>query len=469
MSAAPIDRLSPEDARILGLESAAIAGHTCKLVVVEPGPRGPIDLEELRTHVAARLDRVPRCRQRVAFAPLGLAAPAWVDDAGFDVARHVVAARADGVVSDERLRRIAGELMAAKLDHTRPLWRLDVVGPLDHGRTGLVMRIHHAMADGISALRICDDILWDPEPDAPHPEPSEWSPRPGPSGTRLLAGGIARRAAGAGRGAGRALGSAMRPRRIAAALRDAAGEPGALLRELRPLGTSSALDRRIGPRRELASATARLEDLKRIEHAAADHVGRKVTVNDVVLAAVAGGLRRWLRGTGGAAAPMRAQVPVSMHRRSETPDQLGNTDSFLFVDLPVAEPDPMRRLEMINAETVERKQRHDADTLYRFFHGLSHLSPLYREAMRLAAGPREFSLAISNVPGPREPVYVLGGRVAELSSIAEPADRHALRVSAVSLAGEMHIALCTDPDALPGLQRLARGIERSVEELLERC
>jgi diacylglycerol O-acyltransferase len=198
-------------------------------------------------------------------------------------------------------------------------------------------------------------------------------------------------------------------------------------------------------------------------------VGRKVTVNDVVLAAVAGGLRRWLRGTGGAAAPMRAQVPVSMHGRSETPDKLGNTDSFLFVDLPVAEADPMRRLELINAETVERKQRHDADALYRFFHGLSHLSPLYREAMRVAAGPREFSLAISNVPGPREPVYVLGGRVAELSSIAEPADRHALRVSAVSLAGEMRIALCTDPDALPGLQRLARGIERSVEELLDRC
>jgi diacylglycerol O-acyltransferase len=469
MSAAPIDRLSPEDARILGLESAAIAGHTCKLAVVEPGTQGPIELEELRSHVAARLDRAPRCRQRVAFAPLGLAAPAWVDDADFDVARHVVAARADGVVSDERLRRIAGQLMATKLDHTRPLWRLDLVGPLDRGRTGLVLRVHHAMADGISVLRICDDILWDAEPDAAHPEPSEWSPRAGPSGPRLLAGGIARRAWGAGRSVARALGSA-RPRRIAGALRDAAREPGALLRELRPLRSSSAaLDRHIGPRRELASAVARLEDLKRIEHAAGDHVGRKVTVNDVVLAAVAGGLRRWLRGTGGAAATMRAQVPVSMHGRSETPDQLGNTDSFLFVDLPVAEPDPMRRLELINAETVERKQRQDADALYRFFHGLSHLSPLYREAMRLAAGPREFSLAISNVPGPREPVYVLGRRVAELSSVAEPADRHALRVSAVSLAGEMCIALCADPDALSGLQRLARAIERSVEELLERC
>ncbi len=87
--------------------------------------------------------------------------------------------------------------------------------------------------------------------------------------------------------------------------------------------------------------------------------------------------------------------------------------------------------------------------------------------MRLAAGPREFSLSISNVPGPRDPVYVMGRRVSDLHSIAEPADRHALRVSAISLAGTMHFALCTDPDALPGVDSLGRGIERSVTELVE--
>ena len=165
---------------------------------------------------------------------------------------------------------------------------------------------------------------------------------------------------------------------------------------------------------------------------------------------------------------MRAQVPVSMHGREEGANQFSNLDSFIYVDLPVSEPDPIRRLERINAETVDRKAHHDADSLYRFFHGLSHVSPLYREAMKLAAGPREFSLSISNVPGPREPVYVLGGEVSDLHSIAEPADRHALRVSALSLAGTMHIALCTDPESLTGLDRLATGIEESVDELRER-
>jgi diacylglycerol O-acyltransferase / wax synthase len=466
MEGSRFERLGPEDARILGLENSAIAGHTCKVAVVEPGAGGPIELEELRAHVNARLDRVPRCRQRIVRTPLGLARPAWIDDERFDIARHVCGAETTGIVSEERFRAIAGELMSTRLDHARPLWRIDLVAPLDGGRTGLVIRIHHGMADGISALRMCGDVLWDAEPGAPLPDPSGWSPRPEPSDARLLAAGLADRAAGAGRSIAGGVGTLVRPRRLGAALREVAREPSALIRELTPLGGRSALDVRIGPRRELGFAGAPLERLKRVEHAVGERIGRHVTVNDVALAAVAGGLRRWLRGTG-SVAEMRAQVPVSMHRREEAPDELSNRDSFLYIDLPIAESDPLRRLELINAETVERKQLGDADALYDFFHRLSHAGPLYREAMRLAAGPREFSLAISNVPGPREPVYVLGRLVSDLHSVAEPADRHALRVSAVSLAGTMHFALCTDPDALSGVDRLARGIELSVDEMLD--
>ncbi len=155
---------------------------------------------------------------------------------------------------------------------------------------------------------------------------------------------------------------------------------------------------------------------------------------------------------------MRVQIPVSMHHRGEDPDELGNRDSFLFCDLPVAEPDPRKRLAAINAETLSRKQHHDADELYSFFHSLSHIRPLYRVASKLASGPREFALSVSNVPGPREPVQVLTGRVAELYSVAEPADRHALRASAVSLAGRMGFGFCTDPAAVPGVSRARRRI-----------
>ncbi len=182
---------------------------------------------------------------------------------------------------------------------------------------------------------------------------------------------------------------------------------------------------------------------------------------------MAGGLREWLGEDDGALPRLRAQIPVSLHHRDADARELGNRDSFLNVDLPLAEPDPLARLDAINAETVQRKRLGDAEELYDFFHALARFKHLSHSAERLAAGPREFSLSISNVPGPREPVSVGGRRVENLFSIAEPADRHALRISAISCAGELGIGLCTDPEALPGVSGLASAIERSLIELRE--
>ena len=238
--------------------------------------------------------------------------------------------------------------------------------------------------------------------------------------------------------------------------------PATLRRELWPLGADTAFDRQISGEREVAFTACELDDLKRIEHAAGDGV----TVNDVVLAMVAGAIRRWLGAHHQPVQAMRVQIPVSMHHRSEAPGELGNRDSFLFCDLPVAEPDPWKRLAAINAQTLSRKQHHDADELYSFFHSLSHVKPLYRVASGLASGPREFALSVSNVPGPREPVHVLTGRVAELYSVAEPADRHALRASAVSLGRRMGFGFCTDPGVVPGVAELAAGLDTSLRELL---
>jgi len=237
--------------------------------------------------------------------------------------------------------------------------------------------------------------------------------------------------------------------------------PGALRRELRPLGPRTGFDRPIGPAREVAFSACKLEDLKRIEHAA----GPGVTVNDVVLAAITGAIRRWLQVRHEPLQAMRAQVPVSMHHRGEEPDRLGNRDSFLFCDLPVSEPDPGRRLAAISGETRLRKERHDPQELYSFFHSLSHVRPLYRLAAGLASGPRGFALSVSNVPGPRDQVHLLGGLVTELYSVAEPAQGHAVRTSAISLAGRMGFGLCTDPEAVPDLGLLAGGLDDSLDEL----
>ncbi|MGH2989775.1 MAG: wax ester/triacylglycerol synthase family O-acyltransferase [Solirubrobacterales bacterium] len=459
------DRLSFDDAQILGLESAAITGHTCKIVVVDPPPEGaPIDTAQLRRHVEARLGRVRRCRQRVALTPLRLARPAWVDYPEFDIREHVGGYESEGVIDEERMHRIAAELMAERLDHTRPLWRMSVVGPLEDDRVAIVWRIHHCMADGVTAMRLGSQILWDSEPDPVPPEPDTWTPDPEPSRLTLLVTDLEERAGDAGRSIPRAARRVATPGEWVAAARAIARMPGSLARELTPLGSDSALDHHIGSRRELAFVSHPLETLRAIGKAAGERIGSHVTVNDVLLAAIAGALRKWL-GDDGDSQQLRVQIPVSMHHRDERPDALGNRDSFLFVDLPVHEPDPVRRLELINAETTIRKAAHDAEALYSFFHALSRLGPLGRDAVRVASGPREFSLSASNVPGPRDPIYVRGCRVAALYSVAEPADRHALRFSAVSCAGTMHFGLCTDPDALDGLRDVADGMDEAIAEL----
>jgi hypothetical protein len=191
-----------------------------------------------------------------------------------------------------------------------------------------------------------------------------------------------------------------------------------------------------------------------------------VTVNDVVLATVAGGLRRWLHSHHG---HVRVQVPVSLHTREESTEAAGNRDSFLNVDLPLDEDDALARLRALNAETSERKLDHDAQTLYDFFHAIGRFRPLYQGVTRLTSGPREFALSVSNVPGPRFRPDILGHPIAGLVSFAEPADRHALRVSVISLGGDLAFGLCSDPEAIASLDALAAALDESVAELEEAC
>jgi diacylglycerol O-acyltransferase / wax synthase len=421
------DELSVDDARILRLESDAIAGHTLKLLVLEPRAQ-PLDLSGLRELVARRLALEPRATQRVELSEGDT--PRWVEDADFDIAAHVrERAFAGGGIN--ALWDLAGGIMSERLDHTRPLWAIDLVGPLDDGRQAIVARIHHAMADGISCMRLLDAVLWDPDPEA--------TARPRARG---------RSEAGSGGAASKG------------PLRELVDMPGAIWRELVGHATASPLDRRIGADRSLAFVATSLEDLKRIGGALPGHV----TVNDVLLAVVAGGLGTWWREATARLPSIRAQIPVSLHSRDHD-EEIGNRDSFLNVDLPIDERDPIRRLEQINAETAKRKRLGDAGELYDFFHAIGRLGPVGRFAEHLASGPREFSLSVSNVPGPRAPISVAGRRVESLGSVAEPAQRHALRVSALSCAGSVNVGLCTDPDALPGVERLANSLEGALAEL----
>ncbi len=452
-----LERLSPEDARILALERGVIAGHTLKLVIVEAAAGAPPPgLDDVRAHIAPRLDRAPRLRQRLAPTPLGLARPAWVDDETFALERHVRAAGPGAGVDDAMLRELVSQAMCERLDRSRPLWSLQVVEGVDDRRTALIWKLHHCMADGQTAMRLAEEVLWQATPQAAPAAPSvSWQPRPAP-GTLALAALAAR---------DRVTGRSRRPPRPApATARPASPAPSAaaLRRELSPARARSPLDRRLSSRRTVAFAPVPLTDIKAVERAAP----ARVTVNDVVLAIVAGALRGWLEHGHGRLDDLRVQVPVSLHHAEPAGDGQANRDSFLCATLPLGEADCQRRLALIGEQTAQRKRDHDPEALDDLFAELRRASPtLERFANRLSASARVFALSVSNVRGPVERRYVAGAPVSRLYSLAEIAPHHALRVSVVSMGDSVRFGLCADPMVIDDLDVLAAGVGAELEAL----
>jgi WS/DGAT/MGAT family acyltransferase len=436
----------------------------CKLLIVERPPgTEPLALEGLRRYVGARLGSAPRLAQKLVPTPFRLANPVWVDDPAFDVANHVRGVETRAPVDRGALLEIVAGLIEQRLDRTRPLWTIDLVEELADGRAALIWRIHHSMADGLTAFRLGSAAIWTTEPAAGDEPAARWRAGPEPRRLALAALGARDRAGGLFREA-RATANVVRsPRRVGRVVAAAARMPAVLLRELRPGAPWEALDHHPSAKRVVATTSVPLADLKRIERS----FGEGITVNDVVLSVVGGGLRRWLEGLAEDLSGIRAKVPASLHRQDPTPDAIGNHDSFMFVDLAVADLDPVERLRDVNRATRDRKLHHDPEVLYDFFHDLHAIArPLERLAERWAMSPRMFALNVSNCPGPPTPIFVLGRRVEELYSFAEIADRHALRVAVVSVAGMVSFGLCADRAVAGDLASLARGIEGEIDELL---
>jgi diacylglycerol O-acyltransferase / wax synthase len=405
--------LTDEDRAILDLECAAVAGHTCKVVLLGPGAP---PLERLRASIAGRLAAAPAMTRRLGGPP---DRPVWVDDESFDVAAHVVAVDVDPC-DREAMRAEVARLFAERLDRSRPLWRIDVL-PRTGGGAVLVWRIHHALADGTTAMRFAGTVLWDAAPQA---------------------GGTANRPPGHAD-------ESRRPARLAAFARH----------ELALGHRRSPFDGTVGSVRDVAFARAPLREL----HDAAKR-SAGATVNDAVLTVVAGGLRAWIRDHHGHPGKVRVKIPVSLHHPG---DDEGNRDSFFTLELPLGEADPVARLTAIRAATAERKADHDAETLDLLMRDLARVSPrLEHFCRRLEASPRAFALNVSNVPGPRTPVAVLGAPVEAVYSLAEIGQRHALRVAVVSLAGTLSFGFCSDPAIVDGIELLARGAEAEAAALV---
>lgn len=408
--------LGAEDRAILALECQTIAGHTCKVVRLAPG--APLDADALRARIGERIELAPALTRKLGGSAH---APSWVPDPDFDLAEHVLAAPVQRPLDHAGLLALVAELFEQRLPRSRPLWRIDVA-PLADGGSALIWRIHHALADGTASVRYARALLWDESAEA----------------SMSVAQAHAAHAAD----------EARRRAHLA----------GFVHREYARGERHSPFDGQIGTRRQIAFAVAPLRAL----HDAARELD-EATLNDAVLTIVAGAIGRWVRERHGELGTIRLRVPVSLHHEG---DEVANHDSFFSVALPLNEPDPVARLRLTHAETRERKADHDAQYREQLLRELSCVPPLEHFVSRLESSPRRFALSVSNVPGPREPVSVLGADVAHLHSIAEIGRRHALRASATSLAGLLCFGLCADPHLVDELQLMAAALEDEARALL---
>ena len=453
------ERLSPLDASFLHVETPSAHMHVGWKGRFAPGPgRPPITLERVRAQVAARLSLAPRFRQRLAFLPGNFGPPAWVDDERFDIRAHVLAlGHEEEVVPRKRFDALADLVLSTPLDRGRALWEVHVAPRLEDGTAGVVMKAHHAMVDGLSAVALAM-LLLDVEPDAPEPPPlvGAWRPQSGPSPVRLTVDALADAGRQPLRAAGRLARDAGNPARLAHTLRRAALSVGEDV--LRP-APASRFNVPIGPRRTLVGHAMPIDRALSIKRS------RGVPLNDVVLAIVAGALRQLALGRGTTPAPLKVMVPVA-RRGADAAGDLGNRIAFVSVTLPLHLRRPSHRLTAINAQTREFKTSGRAEGGEAVLGAVGMLpAPLQARAARLAASPRAYNLVVSNVPGPRVPVYLLGARGVEAFPVIPLSDGHALSIGVCSLHDKLCFGGYADPGALPEVRDLPGALAAATLEL----
>jgi diacylglycerol O-acyltransferase / wax synthase len=480
--------LSREDLAILALEDTTVAGHTCKIVLLEAG----IELAALRASVAARLDDAPELRLRLADID---GSAWWVPDPAIDLDAQIVLADPPATDGEPGLLEAVASVFRQHLDRSRPMWRMDLVPRLPDGGSAVIWRIHHALADGSTCMRLASAVLWDADRHA-DASPGSHAYRHADTKTdadsRTLAQAKAHSSAGAASHDSSGPGTLSRTAQTA---RRWLGGVLAAVRELPQPWLASPFDGAVGGSRSVAFASASLTGL----HQAAGADG--ATINDAVLSVIAGGLQRWADLRHGNLEAVRVKVPVSLHGAASAPDlhgqpgsgtgtgtgtgtgsedgprrpsgghgaastaQPGNRDSFFCLDLPLGPATPRERLAAVRRETFVRKRGRDAQLLDAFLARLAGFPRLRRLAERLLASPQSFALNVSNVRGPREPVSVLCVPVTNVYTLAEIRDRHALRISVVSLAGTLGFGFVADPALLPDVDRLAASVQAEAEAL----
>jgi diacylglycerol O-acyltransferase / wax synthase len=455
----PPDRLSPSDMSSLLAERGPIHVNVGATIIVQGKPP-PFD--DLVAHVQRRLNLVPRFRQRVTRTPLGLDNPVWADDPRFDVRWHVRRAALPKPGTMAELRELAGQIFSQPLDFERPLWQLYLVEGLEGRRHAYINKTHHALVDGVSAVDV-GTIILDPSKDGSEVkvEDEPWEPDQ-PSQAMLLVRGASERIARPLRTARKATRTAVTmPRGTARNVMQTA-EAVAGLAAGGPKAPQTFLNAEIGRDRRVAFVRTELDLLK------AARGGTGATVNDLILAGAAGGLRRFfVRHRRKLPEHIVALVPMSVRREDER-NELGNRLATLMVPLPIAEPDPVARLQAIHAETQRLKSSKQAQAASLVIEATGWTPPTINRVLAGAiARPLNWNLVVSNVPGPQVPFYLLGRQIEAIYPFVPLSPQgHALAIGIVSYDGGVFFGISGDRDLLADVDSLALDVSLAVDELI---
>jgi diacylglycerol O-acyltransferase / wax synthase len=446
-----MERLSAEDQLMLWPD--AIWPQDIGAVGVLDGRRlldsgGRLRIDSVRHTIEARLHRVPRFRQLLHRPRRGLGPPLWVDAPAFDVADHVRVVPLPGPADEAALLHAVERLRRRRLDMSRPLWQMTFLPGLPDSRIGLYVRMHHAIADGVAGVATIGAFV-DAGPDGPPETVRPWTPAPAPTARGLLADNLHRHVDRLGRTLPALAQPVATVQHLAAQLRAPqavfAGQP----------TPATSLNRRVGADRALALVRTRLDRVKRIAHR------NDATVNDVLLAAIAAGLRALLTSRGEPVDDLilPVYVPKTLRTAAARAHARGNRIAQTIVPLPVGVADVVRRLHAVTAATAVAKAQPHRPL------GAALRGPLARAALLRILSRHPVNVTTANVPGPGQDVFLAGARLLEVFPVLPLVGNVSLGVGALSYAGQFNITVVADPDCYPDLDVFTLGVENGLRDL----
>jgi diacylglycerol O-acyltransferase / wax synthase len=445
-----IERLSAED-RLMLWPDGRWPQDIGALAVLDGGglldQDGRVRIEMVREVVGGRLHLAPRLRQVLSIPPPSLGGPLWVDDPAFDLGDHISVLPLPAPGGEAQLLRATEQLRRHRLDRSRPLWEMWFLPGLPDRRVGMFVRAHHAVADGMAGVATLGAFL-DVTPEATRYPAQPWTPTPAPEEEALRADDRRRRR----HERRQTLSTVAHP--VSAVRQVAAAWPA--VRELIAEESlpATSLSRVVGPHRTLALVRSGLEPIKAVAHA------NHAKVNDVLLTAVAGGLRALLRSRGEAVggALLRVYVPISL-RHGQYAGARGNQVAQMVVPLPIGASDPIERLRQVAAETARRKARSHPSL------GKLPTRGIAGWAMLKLIDRQRVNVTTADLPGPEVPLYLAGARVLEVFPVFPLVGKVSLGVGALSYAGQFDVTAIGDGDAYPDIDVFAAGVREELHAL----